>query len=171
MRAEKLQSETKRRALPAAALLAAAGMSLGACGFHLRTEVPLPPELARVQISGADRDLVARLADELSARGAEVGSSPDSTESAKLRITTDMRRAALSTGADGRATAYSLTYAVQYQLKIPGETARAEKSFSLRRAFDYDAGRHLQAEAEARFLEDDLRREAAARVLSQLARE
>ena len=168
MRAEKLQSETKRRALPAAALLAAAGMSLGACGFHLRTEVPLPPELAHVQISGADRDLVARLADELSARGAEVKSS---TEAAKLHITTDMRRAALSTGADGRATAYSLTYAVQYQLKVPGETARAEKSFSLRRAFDYDAGRHLQAEAEARFLEDDLRREAAARVLSQLARE
>ena len=168
MRAEKLRSETKRRALPAAALLAAAGMSLGACGFHLRTEVPLPPELAHVQISGADRDLVARLADELSARGAEVKSS---TEAAKLRITTDMRRAALSTGADGRATAYSLTYAVQYQLKVPGETARAEKSFSLRRAFDYDAGRHLQAEAEARFLEDDLRREAAARVLSQLARE
>ena len=168
MRAEKLRSETKRRALPAAALLAAAGMSLGACGFHLRTAVPLPPELAHVQISGADRDLVARLADELSARGAEVKSSPEAT---KLRITTDMRRAALSTGADGRATAYSLTYAVQYQLKVPGETARAEKSFSLRRAFDYDAGRHLQAEAEARFLEDDLRREAAARVLSQLARE
>ncbi|MDA8012304.1 MAG: hypothetical protein MPJ83_08240, partial [Gammaproteobacteria bacterium] len=61
MRAEKLQSETKRRALPAAALLAAAGMSLGACGFHLRTAVLLPPELAHVQISGADRDLVARL--------------------------------------------------------------------------------------------------------------
>ena len=82
-----------------------------------------------------------------------------------------MHHAGFSTCANGSATAYSLTYAVQYQLKVPGETARAEKSFSVRRAFDYDAGRHLQAEAEARFLEDDLRREAAARALSQLARE
>ncbi|MGR3984585.1 MAG: LPS assembly lipoprotein LptE [Gammaproteobacteria bacterium] len=134
-----------------------AGMSLGGCGFRLRTEFALPPQLARVHVNGADLELVARIADALAARGAVIDA-----DGADLRITADMRRAVLSTDADGRATAYSLTYAVQYQLRLPGAKARPARSFSLRRAFDYAVTRQLQVEREAEFLEEDLRGEAAA---------
>jgi len=93
----------RRRAVLVAAVFA--GMSLGACGFHLRTESALPPQLARVHVSGADLDLVARIAERLAARGALIAPG-----GADLRITA--------------ATAYALTYAVQYRLTARGAPLR-----------------------------------------------
>ena len=86
---------------------------LAGCGFQLRGNIDLPPELARVSVVGADRDLVDRLSDALAQRGATV------TDSAAGVVTIDLResrftREVLTTDINGRATAYALHYRVVF---------------------------------------------------------
>ena len=146
---------------------------LAGCGFQLRGSIDLPPELARVSVVGADRDLVDRLSDALAQRGATV------TDSAAGVVTIDLResrftREVLTTDIDGRASAYTLLYRVVFGVTA-GDTPiaaplQAAESLSLKRAYDYDPNRELQAEQEVRFLKTEMRREAVLRILRRLSR-
>ena len=156
-------------------MLLLTGLSLLAgCGFQLRGDIDLPPELARVSVVGADRDLVDRLSDALAQRGATV------TDSAAGVATIDLResrfaREVLTTDSDGRATAYTLHYRVVFGVTAGDDTPistplQAAESISLKRAYDYAPNQELQAEQEVRFLKTEMRREAVLRMLRRLSR-
>ena len=156
-------------------MLLLTGLSLLAgCGFQLRGNIDLPPELARVSVVGADRDLVDRLSDALAQRGAAV------TDSAPGVATIDLResrfaREVLTTDTDGRATAYALHYRVVFGVTTGDDTPisaplQAAESLTLKRVYDYASDRELQAEQEVRFLKTEMRREAVLRMLRRLNR-
>ena len=156
-------------------MLLLTGLSLLAgCGFQLRGNIDLPPELARVSVVGADRDLVDRLSDALAQRGATV------TDSAAGVVTIDLResrftREVLTTDIDGRASAYTLLYRVVFGVTTGDDTPisaslQAAESLSLKRAYDYAPNQELQAEQEVRFLKTEMRREAVLRMLRRLSR-
>ncbi len=158
------------------ALLAAAGaLLLAGCGFHLRGDLTgdLAPELARVQVTGADRDLVARLTEALAQRGAVVvaGSAADA---AVINLSAArFQRAALTTDSAGRTSAYALSYEVTFSITAGaagGAPLQAAQTLSLNRALDYHPNRQLQAEEETRFLETEMRREMVTQILWRLMR-
>ncbi len=154
------------------------GLSLLAgCGFHLRGSVDLPPELARVHVSGADRDLVERLSDALVQRGAVVESEPGAGTAHIDLSEARFERQVLTTDVTGRATAYAFRYRVVFGITGGDDTGgddgailQPARSITLERAFDYDPNRELQAEQEVRFLETEMRREAVLRIVRRLAR-
>lgn len=155
------------------ALLACLSLLLVACGFHLRGDLDLPPELARVQVVGSDRELV----ESVSAALARVGTillDSDSAPSARLAVrAAPLERAVLTTDANGRATAYTFSYTVFYTVTVSGgggESARPTQSVSLQRSYDYAPTQQLQSEQEELFLASEMRREAAARIVRRLAR-
>ncbi len=164
------------------ALLACLSLPLmAACGFHLRGDLDLPPELARVQVTGADRELVESVSAALARVGAIVvdsasASFTDSTDSTHLAVrAAPLERAVLTTDANGRATAYTFSYTVFYTVTVSGsdgdgESARPTQSVSLQRSFDYAPTQQLQSEQEELFLASEMRREAAARIVRRLAR-
>ena len=153
-----------------------AGLSLLAgCGFHLRGNIDLPAELARVYVSGQDRDLVAQLSEALEQNGAKIvpsGHAAALIDTVLIDLgTSHPQRQTLTTDSRGRATAYALHYEVVFSVTgSDGEPLQATQSISLERAFDYDPTRQLQAEQEERFLETQMQREAVARILQRLRR-
>ena len=149
-----------------------AGLSLLAgCGFHLRGTIDLPPELARVYVSGADRDLAEHLADALAMRGAVIMNNPDAGATHIDLTDARFEREVLATDADGRTSAYTLYYRITFRVTGgDGASLQSDTSIALQRAFDYHQNRELQAEQEMRFLETDMRREAVSRMLQRLAR-
>ena len=149
-----------------------AGLSLLAgCGFHLRAAIDLAPELARVYVTGADRDLAQHLGDALALRGALVIDDPEAGATHIDLLEARFERKVLTTNAQGRASAYTLYYRITFRVTGgDGTPLQSDTSIALQRAFDYHHNRELQAEQEVRFLETDLRREAVRRMLQRLAR-
>ena len=158
-------------------VLSVAALAATGCGFQLRGNLDLPPELARVYVSGANRDLVDGLSAALAQRGAEVAASVRDAAHIHL-VEGDFARRVLTTDPRGRATAYTFRYRVTFRITTAGaaDTAttdtspQATESIVLQRAFDYDPNRELQAEEEVRFLKTEMRREMLQRLLLRLAR-
>ena len=139
--------------------------ALAACGFHPRgAESELQPP-ARVHITGADRELTARLTQYLTARGAAVTAAARATAVIHIAVH-EFHQELLTTDAKGRATAYTLRYRVAYE--VAG--VAASQSVTIERALPYDAALQLQFEHEKRFLQADMRAEAARRIAQRLLR-
>ncbi|MGI9311605.1 MAG: LPS assembly lipoprotein LptE [bacterium] len=150
------------------ALLLISATLLTGCGFHLRGEVELPPDLARVHIVGADRDLVQRLSAALKQRGAAVVRAG---QGATISLASEFAQTTLTTDPQGAASAYAVRYQVAFRIAAEdGQPLQAERIFWLHRAFNYDSSKHLQAEAQEAFLQDELRDEAVVRIMRQLPR-
>ena len=129
------------------------------------------PELARVYVSGADRDLVERLSDALAERGVVVESEPGAGAARIDLSEARFERQVLTTDVTGRATAYTFRYRVVFGVTGDGGAVlQPARSITLERAFDYDPNRELQTEQEVRFLETEMRREAVLRILRRLSR-
>ncbi|MDD9857345.1 MAG: LPS assembly lipoprotein LptE [Gammaproteobacteria bacterium] len=152
------------------AALAAGLMLLAGCGFHLRDALDLGPELARVHITGDDREMVGHLSRVLEQRGVVIADSAH--RAAVIDVSgRGFERAALTTDSRGRASAYELHYQVAFSVTgADGEALHPAHTITISRAFDYDPARQLQSEAETRFLETAMRREMAVRILQYLAR-
>lgn len=152
------------------AALAAGLMLLAGCGFHLRGALDLGPELARVHITGGDREMVGRLSESLRQRGVVIADSAH--QAAVIEVSgRGFERAALTTDSRGRASAYEIRYRVAFSVTgAAGEALHPAHTLMISRAFDYDPTRHLQSEAEARFLETAMRREMAALIVQHLER-
>jgi len=152
------------------AALATGLMLLTGCGFHLRGALDFGPELARVHITGDDREMVGHLSEALRQRGVVIATSAH--QAAVIEVGgRGFERAALTTDSRGRASAYEIHYRVALRVTGgDGEALRPAHTIVISRALDYDPARQLQSEAEARFLETAMRREMAVRILQHLAR-
>jgi len=152
---------------------------LTGCGFHLRGG-DWDLNSARVYISGDDMEMVAELTAALTQYGATVldsidNPSGDSTTATRIQLhASHFDRATLTTDARGRASAFEIRYTVSFSVTVAGdsdgEVESRRRTVTLNRALDYDSSRQLQSEAESRFLEAAMRREAATRILQHIAR-
>ncbi len=153
------------------------------CGFQLRGDFVLLPMFAQVHLIGEARELREALAEALALHGARVvdaefdpaaDPADPATATANIRITlSEFAQHAISTDADGIATAYSLRYRVEYFIddflhRDRAQADSAPQSIAITRAYDYSPALQLQAESQARFLKTEMRREAALRILRRL---
>lgn len=155
-------SKIKSGHLHRAMLLLAAVTMLGACGFHLRRNVALPPSMQRIHlnVSGA-RDLPRMLGRALTAAGVTVedNSGPGIAE---LQVpVAAFSSDALSAGGYVQITEYAVHYHVQFDVAdASGRVLVPSQSIDMSREFSYDAtntiGNASQVEQIQRSLNDDM---------------
>jgi len=141
---------------------------LGACGFHLRGQYALPPQLNPITVQTS----VTTLERDLSAGIQRMGGQVAANAPLQLHITHE-RIDRQTTTIDSRAKAaeYTLFYEVGFQLRhASGIPAEPERTIRLRRTYQFDNTRIVGKYEEENTLIDDLRQQAVGQILARLAR-
>lgn len=146
-------------------------LALAACGFALRGEARLAPELARASFEVVDpysplaRDVEAAL------RRAGFTRLDAGTEgAARIRIPVDEARTeVLTVGETARVTEYVVRYRVEVEaLAADGRALLARTPIVLEREFSFDETQALGAQAEQDLIRRELQREMVQQVLRRL---
>ncbi|AHX12408.1 lipoprotein [Dyella jiangningensis] len=145
-----------------ASLLLLSTLTLGACGFHLRQSVALPPAMQHVHITASgDPNLQRGLERALASSGATVEEHAGA-DIAELNIpvaafTTDT----LTVSGQARVTEYTVRYQVQFEVHDgAGQPLVQRQRIDMAREFSYDAtntiGTTAQVDAIHSSLNDDM---------------
>ena len=152
------------------ALIAFLTLALAACGFHLRDELVLPPELGSVHVKSVDRysPLASSLENGVRRAGVEIAPTPK--DAAVLDILSERwGDTPISVDQLGRAQEYSLRYAVIFELKrTDGTKAVQRQTIELSRDYISNPVNAIGTESERDILVKELRREMAASIVRRL---
>lgn len=161
--------DTGDRMLRTAAALALT-LLLAACGFQLRQDVALPPELSPLRLELADefsplgRDLAAAL---------ERGGATLTTaaEAAVLRVPVDhMGSRPLTVGETGRVQEFQLRYVVELELLArDGSVLMPRQAIELTRDYTFDTAQALGSPGEEEVVREELQREMVQAILRRIA--
>jgi LPS-assembly lipoprotein len=144
---------------------------LGACGFHLRGDVPYPPEMALTYIDAKDRytPFYQQLRRTLREGGLQVTQDP-TRAGAVVRILDDENgERVLSVSARNTPNEFDVYYVVRYSLDIGGREALAPQSLALNREYSYDETLVLGKAAESDEIRDALARDLVALVTRRIS--
>jgi len=110
-------------------VLAALALLLTGCGFKLRGQATLPPELASVYINtnrppeAPPTELARTLRQVLEANRVKVTTDPQTATATVAILGEDIRRRTIATDATGQAREYTLTYFMDYTVTRPDGSA------------------------------------------------
>lgn len=140
-----------------ATLLAMLIASLVGCGFHLRSDPVVPPEMTRTYIATDDRySLFYRdFREQLRRAGATLVDSPLDATAQFIILADDTGQRVLSVSARNVPTEFEVYYTIHYALTSGEKTLLEPRQQTLTRDYTYDETRVL---GKAR--EEDLLREA-----------
>lgn len=144
-------------------------MLLSSCGFHLRGDLPLSHFPAMYIQSERHSELSALVSDRLSYNKVQVLSSYQSQAPVLQLISDSLERRTLSLFPNGQVAEYELIYKVRYQVTMPGGEPQPYQ-FELYRDYQDDPNQALAKAKELELMLDELRQQAANRILRQLAR-
>lgn len=166
-----MNARPARRRLPLAVLAAGLSLLLAACGFHLRGQVQLPPQMLRTYIAGVspDSSFFQALADDLRASGVRVVSRQrDATAVLKIE-SLNTTRSVLSVNADGTVSDYRLVTRLTYSARATtGGWKIPVRRLETQRHYSYSDTQVLGKSDEAAQLRDSMNRDLAHLVLLQL---
>ena len=140
------------------------------CGFKLRGEYLLPPELQTIKVSSIDKygELTRIVKRHLAVNQVNIVSS-SSQPVPELRILQDkLDRRTLSVFSNGQVAEYELIYTVKYQLLIADKPAQ-NFEFELNRDYQDDPDLALAKSRELDLLLSEMRKIAADRILRAMA--
>jgi len=131
---------------------------ISGCGFHLRGQADLPPELARTHIVGVSphSEFAANLRQQLRANGVQIVEAEQST--ATLRITRkDGGRRVLAVDQNGKVLEFELYSVIAFEVTGQDKAILLKnQTISLSRAFLFDVNDVLGKAAEAELLREDM---------------
>jgi LPS-assembly lipoprotein len=154
-----------------AAGLLLTGLSLSACGWHLRGAEPLPASMAATFVESADMqsDFDRALRRSLDASGARlVATRTDAEVVLKIRKDSTGRRV-LAVSAFNTPQEYEVFYIVEYSVDVGGKEVIPLQSLELVNDYRYDEAAILAKEREEAGLRAALARDLAGLVLRRLA--
>ncbi|WP_077285806.1 LPS assembly lipoprotein LptE [Cognaticolwellia aestuarii] len=145
-------------------------MMLNGCGFQLRGNYLLAPELQTMEFSSVDQfgELTRLIKQHLTVN--DVTLVQQSTQSIpQMRILQDnLDRRTLSVFPNGQVAEYELIYTVRYQILIPGQDVQ-NFSFELNRDYQDDPDIALAKSRELSLMLREMRQEAANKILRDMA--
>ena len=145
-------------------------MMLNGCGFQLRGNYLLAPELQTMEFSSVDQfgELTRLIKQHLTVN--DVTLVQQSTQSIpRMRILQDnLDRRTLSVFPNGQVAEYELIYTVRYQILIPGQDVQ-NFSFELNRDYQDDPDIALAKSRELSLMLREMRQEAANKILRDMA--
>lgn len=150
-------------------LVLLSSMLLSSCGFHLRGDLPLSHFPAMYIQSERHSELAALVSDRLSYNKVQVLASYQSQTPVLQLISDSLERRTLSLFPNGQVAEYELIYKVRYQVTMPDGEPQPYQ-FELYRDYQDDPNQALAKAKELELMLDELRQQAANRILRQLAR-
>ena len=143
---------------------------LAACGFKLREQVSLPPELTtvRVQVANAYSPLQRNLEQAVARSGARAPTGKE--RSAVLRISKNrMIRWPLTVGSAGRVQEYSMRYEVTMQLTdADGKVVVPRQDVLLERSYQFETSRAQGTPGEEEVVREELERDMVQAILRRI---
>lgn len=144
---------------------------LSACGFHLRGEAQLPPQMARTYVQGLGQynDLGRDIRRLLEGSGVEVVETPDTASAILKVIENRTARRVLSVRASGKVSEYELVHRFVFSLKATDGTTLIEpQELELNREYLYDRNDPLSSGGEETAIWEEMRRDIAQLVMLRL---
>lgn len=135
---------------------------LTACGFHLRGDVKLAPELSRIHIQGSNSydPLVRDLIRALTSAGATVVEDPQAATAVLQILENSGKRRVLSVRSTGKVQEYELYQTFTFRVRdAAGEELLAAQQLELTREYLFDADDVLSKSTEEEALRRDMRRD------------
>lgn len=161
---------TKYKARTAIIAFAFFTLFLSSCGFHLRGDYLLSPQLQTLHLSSSDKfgELTRQVKQHLSLN--KIKLVPNASQNTpQLRILKDsLNRRTLSVFPNGQVAEYELIYSVRYQLILSAEDVRSFK-FELNRDYQDDPNIALAKSRELDLMLSEMRKEAANKILRDLS--
>lgn len=143
---------------------------ISACGFRLRGDYLLAPELQTLYVSSSDihGELTRVLKRHLKLNQVTLVKT-FTTQYPELHVLSDnLARRTLSVFPNGQVAEYELIYSVRYQLRFPNQDP-IDFSFELNRDYQDDPDIALAKSRELSLLLSEMRKQAADRILRDMA--
>ncbi len=150
-------------------LLLASSLLLTSCGFHLRGSLPLERYPAIFVDAKKHSELASLLSEQLESNKVKLLAELDPQAPALMLQQDSLERRTLSLFPNGQVAEYELIYRVSYQLLLPGQDIQ-EFQFELTRDYQDDPNLALAKAKELDLLLQELRNQAASRIIRQLNR-
>jgi LPS-assembly lipoprotein len=150
-------------------LLLASSLLLTSCGFHLRGSLPLERYPAIFVDAKKHSELASLLSEQLKSNQVKLLSELDPKAPALMLQQDSLERRTLSLFPNGQVAEYELIYRVKYQLLLPDQEV-VEYQFELTRDYQDDPNLALAKAKELDLLLQELRSQAASRIIRQLNR-
>lgn len=151
--------------------LAAAAVLAAGCGFQLRGEIELSPQMRTPYLDAPDRytALYTELKAALEAAGSQLAPSRE-TASAVIHLHVDESgRNVLSVSARNTPQEYEVFYTIEYSVTAGGADLLPRQSRTVAREYAYDDRAVLAKQNEERRLREALARELASIIVRRLA--
>ena len=143
---------------------------ISSCGFRLRGDYLLAPELQTLYVSSVDThgELTRVLKRHLELNQVTIVKSFTVAHPELHVLKDNLTRRTLSVFPNGQVAEYELIYAVNYQLRFPNQDPR-NYSFELNRDYQDDPDIALAKSRELTLLLSEMRKQAADRILRNMA--
>ena len=148
-------------------LLLAGSLLLTSCGFHLRGSLPLERYPAIFVDAKKHSELASLLSEQLESNAVKLLTKLDPKAPALMLQQDSLERRTLSLFPNGQVAEYELIYRVKYQVLLPGQDIQ-EFQFELTRDYQDDPNLALAKAKELDLLLQELRSQAASRIIRQL---
>jgi LPS-assembly lipoprotein len=160
---------SSRRASSFALFLAVCGIS--ACGFQLRGEPTIPPQMSRTYIAADDEYSLfyRRFREELSRAGVEVVDSMIESSAVFSILTDDTDQRVLSVSARNVPREYEVYYTIYYSVDSGDESIMTPQTLTLTRDYTYDETLVLGKAKEEQLLREAIVDDLVRIVLKQLS--
>lgn len=143
-------------------------LTLSACGFHLRGQLPLPENASVLYVDANATEFRGELIDGLRTAGATIVDEP-ALAKATLKIKDEYaEREALTVNTDGKATSYKLHYTIDFSIVDAEEKVLKENAVSESRQYSFESGQATLQEREEAELLEEMRKELVLKLIRQL---
>lgn len=149
-------------------LVAAMGLLLSGCGFHLRGSIALPESVKNMYVFGASSDLHNEVKGLLKSANGKLAASPNEAGVVVKVLKEDVRRRILSVGSTGKSSEMELDYYLRFQLYDKQEKPLMdEQTIELSREFFNDQLAVLAKDSEELMIRKEIYKQAARMLMSR----
>lgn len=143
---------------------------LNGCGFQLRGNYLLAPELQTIEFSSVDKfgELTRLVKQHLTINDVKLVKQSDKAIPQMRILQDNLDRRTLSVFPNGQVAEYELIYTVRYQMLIPGKDVQ-NFNFELNRDYQDDPDIALAKSRELSLMLREMRQEAATKILRDMA--
>lgn len=151
-------------------IVATLAVSLTACGFHLRGNIPLSEGLKNIYLSAPDGSFKDLLESRLTRLGATLAATPKAAD-AVLNVTKAQSNRTIGTLDErGKVNSYNINFEVAYSLAdAAGKAIRPDAKVRESRRYNFDPQAVIESESEEADLIEDMEEEAVLKIIRKLA--
>jgi LPS-assembly lipoprotein len=161
---------TKHKAPLVMAVFAVLTLFLSSCGFHLRGDYLLSPQLQTLHLTSEDKfgELTRQVKQHLSLNKIKLVANPAKNVPQLKLLKDSLNRRTLSVFPNGQVAEYELIYTVRYQLALSESDIRSYV-FELNRDYQDDPNIALAKSRELELMLSEMRKQAANKILRDLS--